>query len=117
MDFKLPGLTTSPDPEPDQFLFTRSDQWSFVRQGIPSVDVRVGQKDGNGRTEDYAARKKAWLKTHRHTPKDEWEPGYDYESLAQVARVELLAGFAVASAAERPSWNKDDLLGRRFAKK
>jgi hypothetical protein len=37
--------------------------------------------------------------------------------MAKVARVELLAGFAVANAPERPSWNKGDLLGRMFAPK
>jgi hypothetical protein len=31
--------------------------------------------------------------------------------------VELLAGFAVANAPERPSWTKGDLLARMFAPK
>jgi Zn-dependent M28 family amino/carboxypeptidase len=106
------GLETSPDPEPKQVKFIRSDQYSFVRQGIPALDVEAGLKDEKGRTDEYAARRKAWVATRYHAPKDEWDPTYDYEGIAQVARVELLAGYAVATAPERPAWNKDDPLAR-----
>ena len=33
------GLKVTPDPEPDQHLFLRADQYSFVRQGVPSVFI------------------------------------------------------------------------------
>ena len=111
------GLQTSPDSEPKQVLFIRSDQYSFVRQGIPSLMIGPGLKDDQGKTDAYAAKRKAWIATHYHAPQDQWEPGYDYEGMAQVARVELLAGFAVANAPERPSWTKGDLLARMFAPK
>jgi hypothetical protein len=111
------GLATSPDPEPKQVHFVRSDQYSFVKQGIPSIMVESGLKDDQGHTEAYAAKRKAWIASHYHAPQDQWEPGYDYEGMAKVARVELLAGFAVASAPERPTWSKGDFLGRMFAPK
>jgi hypothetical protein len=109
------GLSTSPDPEPKQAHFVRSDQYSFVRQGIPSVVVEAGLKDASGQTEAYAAKRKDWIAKRYHAPKDEWDPSYDYEGMAKGARVELLAGFAVANAPERPAWTKDDLLARMFA--
>ncbi len=111
------GLATSPDPEPKQVHFVRSDQFSFVKRGVPSVNVESGLKDDQGHTEAYAAKRKAWIASHYHAPQDQWEPGYDYEGMANVARVELLAGFAVANAPERPTWSKGDLLGRMFAPK
>jgi len=111
------GLTVSPDPEPKQVLFVRSDQYSFVKQGIPSVMVEAGLKDDQGHTEAYAAKRKAWIATHYHSPQDQWEPGYDYEGMAKVARVELLAGYAAANGEARPTWSKGDLLGRLFAPK
>jgi len=111
------GLATSPDPEPKQVHFIRSDQYSFVRRGIPSIVVGAGLKDDQGHTEAYAAKRKAWIATHYHSPQDQWEPGYDYEGMANVARVELLAGFAAANAPERPTWSKGDVLGRLFAPK
>ena len=36
------GLKVSPDPQPEQGYFTRSDQYSFVKQGIPSVFISAG---------------------------------------------------------------------------
>jgi hypothetical protein len=111
------GLSTSPDFEPKQVHFVRSDQYSFVKQGIPSVVVESGLLDEQGHTETYAAKRKTWIATRYHAPQDQWDPAYDYEGMAKVARVELLAGFAVANAPERPSWNKGDLLGRMFAPK
>jgi Zn-dependent M28 family amino/carboxypeptidase len=106
------GLHTSPDPEPKQVKFIRSDQYSFVRQGIPAIDVELGLKDDKGQTADYAARRKAWVATRYHAPKDEWDPSYDYEAMAQVARIDLLVGYWVANAQQRPTWNQGDLLGR-----
>lgn len=111
------GLTTSLDPEPKQVHFVRSDQYSFVKRGIPSVVVEAGLKDAEGHTEAYAAKRKAWIGTRYHSPQDQWDPGYDYDGMAQVARVELLAGFAVANAPERPAWVKDDVLERRFGRR
>ena len=109
------GLETSPDPAPKQLIFIRSDQYSFVRQGIPSLVVGPGLKDDQGHTEAYAAKQKGWISTRYHAPKDEWDPTYNYEAMAQVARVELLAGLAVANAVERPTWVKGDILATKFA--
>ncbi len=111
------GLETSPDPQPKQVFFIRSDQFSFVRQGIPSIHVMQGQKDDQGRTDAYAASQKAWLTSRYHGPKDEWDPSYDYEGMAKIARVELLVGYVVATATERPSWGKGDFLGARYTAK
>ena len=111
------GLTVSPDPEPEQNHFIRSDQYSFVRQGIPAVVVEAGLLDEHGSRDAYWAKRKEWIATRYHAPKDEWDPSYDYEAMAQVARVEYVVGFAVANAPERPSWTKDDLLARKFAPK
>ncbi len=110
------GLSTSPDPEPKQNHFIRSDQYSFVRQGIPSVVVQAGLKDEHGSPDANAAKRKQWIATRYHAPKDEWDPAYDYEGMATVARVSLLAGFEVANAPARPVWVKDDLLARLFVK-
>jgi Zn-dependent M28 family amino/carboxypeptidase len=38
------GLKVTPDPEPDQHYFVRADQYSFVRQGVPSVYISEGEE-------------------------------------------------------------------------
>ena len=36
------GYTLSPDPMPEENIFVRSDQYSFVKQGMPSVYLMPG---------------------------------------------------------------------------
>ena len=40
------GVALSPDPLPEEGLFTRSDHYSFVLQGIPSVFLMTGFANG-----------------------------------------------------------------------
>ncbi|MGZ3766321.1 MAG: hypothetical protein ACXVB0_06215 [Mucilaginibacter sp.] len=42
------GIQAEPDPEPKQALFTRSDQYSFVLAGIPSLHIKYGNKTADG---------------------------------------------------------------------
>ena len=39
---KALGLQVSPDPEPDEAYFVRSDNYSFVKQGIPAAQTMSG---------------------------------------------------------------------------
>ncbi len=36
------GLTVTPDPMPEQAIFTRSDHYRFVQQGVPSILLATG---------------------------------------------------------------------------
>ena len=41
------GLGVKADPQPERNRFTRSDQYSFIRQGIPAVAMKVGVEPGS----------------------------------------------------------------------
>jgi len=58
---QLAGIEVIPDPEPERNAFIRSDQYSFIRRGIPALSPRVGYvKDSRrGRTGQPATRP-AW---------------------------------------------------------
>jgi Zn-dependent M28 family amino/carboxypeptidase len=105
-------LALSPDPQPKQMSFIRSDQYSFVKQGVPSIKIGPGELDAAGDREANIALRKRWVATRYHSPKDEWDPTYDYEAMAQVARVDFLIGLSVANRAERPHWNAGDFFAR-----
>ena len=55
----LAGLKLIPDPMPEQTLFVRSDQYSFVKRGVPSVFLVPGftssdpKTDGPARFRDF----------------------------------------------------------------
>jgi len=96
-----------PDTKPEQSLFVRSDQFSFVKVGIPAVNVRNGG--------DMADEAKKLFAGHYHTPLDNMEQPLNYDAGAKAARMIFLLGYDVAQQGQRPSWNKDDFFGREFA--
>lgn len=108
------GLGLSPDPSPEQVYFVRSDQYSFVRAGIPSVFPDAGLKssdpaiDGEKLTEN-------WNETIYHTPRDDARQPLDYEAGAKIARFDFLLGYLIAQAPARPVWNSGDFFGTTFA--
>lgn len=105
-------LALSPDPQPEQVFFIRSDQYSFVRQGVPSIFPVAGWRDADGKVERNRALEEWWFKNRYHQPSDEWDPALDYENAAMVARADFLAALAVALDPERPRWNPGDFFAR-----
>jgi Zn-dependent M28 family amino/carboxypeptidase len=104
------GLGVSEDPDPDQVYFIRSDQYNFVRAGVPSVFPGAGYRDASGATAKNRAISSAWGAAHYHRPSDEWRPEYRGAWAAKEARFDFLLGLAIANARERPHWNPGDEL-------
>jgi hypothetical protein len=93
------GLTLGPDPDPKQASAVRSDQYSFLRAGIPATATKVGF---GGATEQDRAAADAYTKTHYHRAADHWEADRDYGPAAAMARFQFLLGLSAAQRAERP---------------
>ena len=109
------GLTVSPDPAPEQTYFVRSDQYSFVKKGIPAVFPSSGQKDASGGVEANRATMAAWVREHYHQPSDEWSPKTNYEAMAVEVRYYFLIGLSIAMDPARPAWKSGDIFGALFA--
>jgi Zn-dependent M28 family amino/carboxypeptidase len=108
-------LKLSPDFMPEEVIFIRSDQYSFVRQGIPAVYAFVGTDTGNPKVDGEKILRE-WMTTHYHNPSDDMKQEMDFDAGADYARLEFLIGYLVANAAERPRWNEGDFLGEKFAR-
>ncbi len=108
-------LKLSPDFMPEEVIFIRSDQYSFVRQGIPAVYAFVGTDTGNPKV-DGEKILRDWMVTRYHHPSDDMEQEMDFEAGADYARLEFLIGYLVAESPERPRWNDGDFLGEKFAR-
>ncbi len=107
------GLEVSPDPFPEETIFVRSDQYSFVRKGIPSVFLMLGIKSLDPQI-DGGETLRNWLVTDYHSPKDDMNQSFHFDSGARLARVAYLVGHNVAMAQQRPEWNADDFFGGKF---
>ncbi len=108
------GLAIAEDPIPEQVLFIRSDHFSFVRQGIPSLFIKSGFKTGDSR--DGAAINAAYRRDVYHKPNDDMSQPFDFEAGASHAKINFLTGWLVAQETARPVWNANDFFGGLFGK-
>ncbi len=104
------GLTLSPDFMPDQNVFVRSDHYSFVKQGVPSVMLATGVKN------DGARIFKEFLAKTYHTPADQPDLKFDWVSAAKFASVNYAIARDLADAPQAPRWYADSPFGTQFAK-
>ena len=110
---KLLGYSISPDPMPEEVFFIRSDQYSFVLQGVPAVNINDGVKAVDPKINALEVNKK-WAVTRYHTPLDNMDQPLDLESAARMSVVNFLIGYQVAQQDAVPTWNKGDFFGTAF---
>lgn len=103
------NVRLAPDPLPEQGLFTRSDHYSFVKQGVPGVMLVTGFDNGGER------HFREYLEKHYHRPSDEASLPIDWKAAARFARINALIAREIAEAPERPLWYSDSLFGNAFA--
>jgi len=102
-------LTVEPDPEPKENRFVRSDQYSFVKQGIPALHIKYGSRtpDGKNNLNELVGK---WRAKYYHKPQDDINGMFDFDAGAKYARLNFLIGYMVADNATRPEWNKGDIF-------
>jgi Zn-dependent M28 family amino/carboxypeptidase len=110
-------LSLSPDPSPEQVFFIRSDQYSFVKQGIPSVYPNPGVKSSDPKISPLKIRQD-WEQTRYHQPQDDMnQPGLLFNEAAKFAQYTFLVGYYIAQEPQRPAWNRGDFFGDRYGQK
>jgi Zn-dependent M28 family amino/carboxypeptidase len=102
------GVTLSPDPTPEQGIFTRSDHFRFVEAGIPSVYLKPGFANGG----DVAFAEHQAKNYHR--PSDDMSNNLDFNAAARFAELNARIALALANQDVRPLWKKDDFFARQF---
>jgi Zn-dependent M28 family amino/carboxypeptidase len=102
------GVKLSPDPMPQEGLFTRSDHYRFVEQGVPAVFLMTGFANGGDKAFP------AFLASHYHKPSDDLNLPIDYQAGARFAQVNYEIARELADAPERPRWKAGDFFGRTF---
>ena len=108
------GIAIGTDPIPEQVLFIRSDHYSFVRQGVPSLFIKSGFVTGD--TRDGSAINAAYRRDVYHKPNDDMSQAFDFDAGADHARINFLTGWQVAQETARPAWNAGDFFGGIFGK-
>ncbi len=107
------GYGISPDPMPEENMFVRSDQYSFVLQGIPAVNINDGMRSTDPKVNGLEVTK-TWLTTIYHTPRDNMNQDFKFEPAARGAGLNFLVGYEIAQDDAPPQWNPNDFFGGKF---
>jgi hypothetical protein len=99
------GVAVSPDPMPQEAIFTRSDHYMFVRRGVPAVLLMTGYANGG------KAYWEAYLSKTYHSPQDDLTQKIDWEAGARYALLNYRIARAMADAPQRPMWLQGDYFG------
>jgi Zn-dependent M28 family amino/carboxypeptidase len=105
------GLGVQPDPEPQRNRFIRSDQYSFIREGVPALAMKVGYDEGSPEAKVAAD----WTRERYHGPADDLQQPIDRG--AAVLFTDMIGKLCVqvANRPTRPEWKTESFF-KRFAK-
>ncbi|HKU15450.1 MAG TPA: M28 family metallopeptidase [Steroidobacteraceae bacterium] len=107
------GYRLSPDATPEEVSFIRSDQFSFIRQGIPALVVKGGY-EARDPSVDVTAMQRQFRATNYHQPSDDLSLPMDYGTAADLARVDLRILLEAANAPSAPRWQPGDFFAEKF---
>jgi Zn-dependent M28 family amino/carboxypeptidase len=105
------GVEVQPDPEPLKTRFIRSDQYSFIRRGVPSVAFKCGYEIGTAEETLMTT----WLHERYHAPSDDLAQPVDRSCAGKFNQILFAAMKAVADRPESPRWNEESFFRRLSA--
>ena len=104
------GLEVQDDPEPQRNSFIRSDQYNFIRHGIPAITMKVGYKPGSADDKTFHD----WLHQRYHAPSDDLNQPVDQSAAGKYEQVISQLMLTIADDSKRPEWKKASFF-RRYA--
>jgi len=103
------GVAVQLDPEPLRNIFIRSDQYNFVRRGIPALAMGVAPT-----TPEQKQLFRDWL-THRyHAPSDDLNQPVDLAAAGKYEDIVRKLLMKIADTPQRPQWKADSFF-RKYA--
>jgi hypothetical protein len=108
------GFVLVPDQMPEEILYSRSDQYSFVKQGVTAIwlDTSIESSDPNV---DGPAVIKDHLQNHYHKPSDDLTRPIDWDAALRFTRANARIGWDIGNNDARPTWNEDSFYGNLYA--
>ncbi len=105
------GVQIQADKEPEHNRFIRSDQYSFIKRGVPALAFKFGWVPGTPEEKVF----KAWYAERYHGPADDLSQPVDLAAAAQFNAILEKLALRVAGAEHRPEWKADSFF-RRFGR-
>jgi hypothetical protein len=105
------GVEVQPDQEPEHVLFIRSDQYSFIKTGVPALAFKFSYVPGTPEEKIF----KDWLRVRYHAPKDDLDQPIDRAAAARFNALLAQLAIRVADSDRRPEWRAESFF-RRFSR-
>ena len=105
---QLFGVRVQPDAEPLRNVFIRSDQYNFIRHGVPALKLNVGFDPGSLEQKIF----KDWLTNRYHAPSDDLAQPVDLAAAGLYEEIVRQLLISVANADARPQWKTDSFFRR-----
>ena len=102
------GVEVQDDKMPERNLFIRSDQYSFVKEGVPALMFGFGSLPGSREEKVF----EQWIQTRYHAPSDDVNQPVDLAAAAKFNDVMLHLLVDVANDNARPEWKHDSFFAR-----
>jgi hypothetical protein len=102
------GIETDPDPAEGRFV--RSDQYNFLRVGIPAIHIKYGYKLADPNLKLFE-KVKTFRENHYHKVSDNFNESFVWSAGAKYVQVNFLVSYAIAQSKKRPTFNKGDYFG------
>ena len=111
VDFAVARTRTpvSPDPTPEENLFIRSDQYAFVRQGIPAIWVQAGRTSIDPNV-DAQGELDRWIVERYHKPTDDEDQPKDLDGVRMELESNLLVTYYIANEMSEVRWDTGSFL-------
>ena len=100
------GIAVQRDPEPERNLLRRSDQWNFLKAGVPATAFVFGYRPGTQSERIY----REWYRTGYHKPQDDLDQLMDWKAAADFNRLFRDLVTRVADQPAAPSWKAGSAL-------
>ena len=100
------GIKAERDPIPAQNVFIRSDQYNFVRVGVPSVMLMTG---AGGDRESWKTWEQ-WMATRYHRTSDDSKQPVNFASAETFQRALVALVRRVGDAERAPEWNANSVF-------
>jgi Zn-dependent M28 family amino/carboxypeptidase len=104
------NVQIQPDPLPLLNVFIRSDQYNFVRHGVPALMIDVGAVPGTPEADALHA----WRAERYHAPSDDANQPVNLATAAKYEEVIRALAVEVANDPKQPHWKQESFF-RRYA--
>ena len=106
------NLTITPDTEPEQGHYFRSDHFSFAHVGIPAFSIDHATQFAGKPADFYEKSWQEFNTRHYHQPSDEFHTDWDFTALEQAAQFGFVLGADIANQDALPGWKPGDPFHR-----